>query len=285
MDTTAYNFFGMDADRQENDPPMNATFLTAEIPPELESEMLRMQTESESLLKKAGLPLPLTIMKFICWFGWLVVLLGTLKSDVSFIEGYRNAPALHWGGVICFFLWLGLFLYGRKRMKQIDKSTDLAEHVQDTEKLFSGLRQALGVPEDAREMDVLGERYVLKDGKPRHKDAGLTQYLNFSMAAFVHNSSLCLADTVQRWEIPLSSLRSMTLVKKRVSFPEWHKDEPFNSKKYKPYKITSNSYGHFFSYYYRIEIRDIRGDFCLLIPHFDGEVFTELTHIRPEENQ
>ncbi len=285
METTAYNFFGMDADRQESDPPMNAAFLTAEIPPELESEMMRMQTESESFLKKAELPLPFGILKFICWLGWLMILAGVLKSGVSFMEGYHNASALYWGGILCFIIWLILFLYGRRRMKQIDKSSDLASHIQDSEKLLSDLRQALGVPEDALEMDVFGERYVMKNGKPQHKNAGLTQYLNINVAAFVNDSNLCLADTMQRWEIPLSSIRSMTLVKKRVSFPEWHKDEPFNSKKYKPYKITSNSYGHFFSHYYRVEIRDIRGDFCLLIPHFDGEVFTELTHIRLDENK
>ncbi|MBQ8010986.1 MAG: hypothetical protein IJ265_05495 [Oscillospiraceae bacterium] len=284
MESTSFNFFGVNIE-QEDDKPDCAAFQTAEIPPELESEMMRMQTESESFLKKADLPLPLIIVKIICWFGWFVVLIGTLKSDVSFMEGYRNAPVLHWIGVVCFILWLGLFLYGRNRMKQMNKSTELAEHIQDSEKLFSDLRQALGVPEDALEMDVLGERYVLKDGKPHHKDAGLTKYLNISMAAFVRDGNLCLADTMQRWEIPLSSIRSMTLIKKRISFPEWHKDEPFNSPKYKPYKITSNSYGHFFSYYYRIEIRDTRGDFHLLIPHFDGEVFTELTHIRPEESK
>lgn len=282
MESTSLNFFGMNID-QEGDTPDCAAFLTAEIPPELESQMMQMQTESETLLKKASLPLPLAILKTICWFGWIIVLLGILKSDVSFMEGYRNAPALYWGGVACFLLWLGMFLYGRKRMKQIDKSSDLAEHIEDSEKLFSDLRQSLRVPEEALEMDVLSERYVMKNGKPRHKDAGLTQYLNISMAAFVHDNHLCLADTMQRWEIPLSSIRSMTLVKKRVSFPEWHKDEPFNSPKYKPYKITSNNYGHFFSYYYRIEISDIRGDFYLLIPHFDGEVFTDLTHIRPHE--
>ncbi len=282
METTMTNFFGMNIE-QEDDRPDCAAFLTAEIPPELESQMMQMQTESETFLKKADLPLPLTIVRIVCWFGWIVVLLGILKSDVSFMEGYHNAPALHWGGVACFLLWLSLFLYRRKRMKQIDKSSDLAAHIQESENLFFELRESLGVPKDALEMDVLGERYVIKNGKPRHKDAGLTQYLNINMAAFLHDNNLCLADTMQRWEIPLSSIRSMTLVKKRVSFPEWHKDEPFNSPKYKPYKITSNSYGHFFSYYYRIEIRDIRGDFYLLIPHFDGEVFTELTHIRPEE--
>ncbi len=283
MQENAFNFFGMNIE-QEGDTPECAAFQTAEIPPELESKLMQIQTDGERLVKKADLPLSLNIMKIFSWFGWIVVLLGTLKSDVSFMEGYRNAPALHWGGVICFFLWLGLYLYGRRRMKQISKSTALSEHIQDTEELFSDLRQALAVPEDAREMDVLGERYVLKNGKPRHKDTGLTQYVNISMAAFVHDGNLCLADTVQRWEIPLSSIRSMTLIKKRVSIPEWHKDEPSNSKKYKPYKITTNSFGHFFSYYYRIEICDIRGDFFLLVPHFDGEVFTELTHIRPEEN-
>ncbi len=284
MEPISTNLFGMNIGR-EDDRPDCAAFLTVEIPPELEAEVMRMQTESETLLKKAELPLWLTIFRIVCCFGWIVVLLGTLKSDVSFAEGYRNAPALHWGGVVCFLLWLGLFLYGRRRMKQIANSSDLASHIQDSEKLFSDLRQALGVPEDALEMDVLGESYVMKNGKPRHKDAGLTKYININMAAFVQDGNLCLADTMQRWEIPLSSIRSMTLVKKRVSFPEWHKDEPFDSPKYKPYKITTNSYGHVFSYYYRIEISDIRGDFCLLVPYFDGEVFTDLTHIRPDENK
>lgn len=131
-------------------------------------------------------------------------------------------------------------------------------------------------------MNVLAERYVIKDGKPKRKDIGLTQYVNLSMFAYINGDQLCLDDASSVWEIPLSSIRSIELVKKRVSFPDWTKPEPYDSKSYKPYKITTNQFGHYFARYYCVEISDIRGDFYLLIPEYDGNTFMELMKIHIE---
>ncbi len=286
METTMTNFFGLNITKgQEGTELDGAAFQTAAAPPELEAEFTRLQTQDEQFKKQAALPMPLSILKFLCWFGWVIILASILKSDVSLAEGYHNAPAVFWICAICFIVWLILFLYGKKRMKKVEKTPDLAEHFQDSDELIARLRQSLGIPFAAKEIDVLAERYVMHDGKPKHKSSGMVDYINLNMSAYTEKGNLCLADIHQRWEIPLTSIRSMTLVKKRVSFPEWHKDEPIGSAKYKPYKVTNNNYGHYFAHYYRIEIRDIRGDFYLLIPNFDGEVFTELTHIKPEEIQ
>lgn len=277
------NFFGFNVTKgQESDEMDSIVFVTRTVSAEESEKLAQFQQENEQLEKKASLPVGLRVLKGICWFVWLIVLLGILKSDVSFVQGYRNAPILHWVCGFCFIIWLALVIYGRVLMKQTVNTAEFSEHMAHADKLAQDVRRALDVPENAESIDILAEQYIMKNGEPKHRDSGLVAYINYDMFIFERNGNLCLADTEHIWEIPLSSLSSMTLEKKRYSYPEWHKSEPPSSKKYKPYKITTNSYGHYFSRCYRIIISDVRGEFYLLIPEYDGELFTSVTHLHTE---
>ncbi len=260
-----------------------AVFVTRTLSDEQNAALDRLAENNTNILVQGQLPLPLRIVKGIALFGFWIILLSILKADVSLAQGYRNAPGLYWAVPICLAVWLILFLIGRQRMKRLAADPSLQEHIDIAENLTQMARGVLGIPEDAQSIDVLAERYVLKNGEVVHKDFNMTNYLNLDLFIFYEDGNLCLADLRQRMDIPLHSIRSMRLEKKRKSFPEWHKDEPSNSPKYKPYKITANQYGHVFSKYYRVEISDAKGEFYLLIPEYDAEIFTEITHIRPDE--
>ncbi len=280
------NLFGWNMTKGQNVGNVDgAVFLTRTLSDEQNAALDSFQNSNEDFVKKSKLPLPLRIVQGICLFGWWIILIGILKADVSFAEGYRNAPGLYWALPICFVLWLVLFMLGKYCQKQLAQDDALKEHFENAESLTQMARNALGIPEDAQNIDVLAERYVLKDGEIKHKDFNMTNFLNLDLFIFYEDGNLCLADLRQRLDIPLRSLHTMRLEKKKKSFPEWHKSEPSNAPKYKPFKIAVNQYGHVFSRYYRVDISDVKGEFYLLIPEYDGDVFTEVTHIHPETRE
>ncbi len=259
-----------------------AVFLTRTLSEEQNAALDRLVENNTKINVQAQLPLPLRIAKGIACFGFWIILLSILKADVSLAEGYRNAPGFYWAIPVCLVVWLTLFFVGRHRLKRLAADPALQEHIDIAENLTNMAREALGIPDDAKSIDVWAERYVIKDGEAKHKEFGMTNYLNLDVFIFYEDGNLCLADLRQRLDIPLRSVHSMRLEKKRKSFPEWHKEESYDDPKFKPFKLTTNQFDHIFSRYYRVEISDAKGEFYLLIPEFDGETFTEITQIRPE---
>ena len=90
-----------------------------------------------------------------------------------------------------------------------------------------------------------------------------------------------MADIHNVWEIPLTSFRSVKLEKKRTSIPGWIKPESYKSGQYKMYKIKEDNFHYIHCRYYRAEVGDERGEFFLLVPEYDGELFLNLIRLRP----
>ncbi|MBR1393265.1 MAG: hypothetical protein IJ561_05460 [Ruminococcus sp.] len=280
------NLFGLNVtDNKENTVLDGEVFCTDRISSGQEAEIGSFLEEEMKLEKQGSLPTFLSVIKGICLFVWVITLIGTLNAladGTSLSQGHKNAPVLDWVGIICFAVWLVLQIVSVLRRKKTKATPEYQQSSENGENLLQSIRETLGIPDDAQKIDVLAERYVMKDGKPKRKAVGLTEFDNIPMFTYIKDGRLCLADTSSVWEIPLSSLRSMELIKKRASFPDWTKPEPYDSKTYKPYKITTNQFGYF-AKYYRVEIRDLRGDFYLLIPEYDGMTFSDIAKLRIEE--
>lgn len=272
------NFFGYNiTDNKENTRIDGEIFTTNTITAEQNIEMKQVLETEENLRKKHDLPLSLDIIKSICLLVWITVLAGLISAR-SFAEGYRNAPVLSWIGLMCFIVWLPLFCIGKARKNRTEKVT-VEQHIEKIDDLLNKAKQSFGVPQDADRIDVFAEYYVIKNGKPKHKIYGMADFINLQMFAFVRGGNLCLANMEWLGEIPLSSFRSITLSKKITRLLWWNKSEPINSEKYKPYKIRRNQLGQYFVRYYRVEIVDLKGEFYLLIPEYDGEIFMRLTNL------
>lgn len=278
-----YNFFGVDVTKGGSSHAFaGAEFTLRSASPEQEQALSELESEREALEQKSTLPAPFGLAKFLIWLVWVILFCGIIQGG-DFAGGYRRVPALYWLCGICFVIWLLLFLWEKRRQKRTAGSAESDAYTERGESLLQNAQETLGIPADAVSIDVLGEHYtVKKDGSLHHKSIGLAEYLNADLWAFVCDGNLYLADISTVWEIPLTSLRSITREKKRYNFPNWNKAEAYHSAKYKPYQITTNQFGQYFARCYRVEIADVRGEFYLLIPEYDGEAFMALTHLHPE---
>ena len=154
--------------------------------------------------------------------------------------------------------------------------------MQDVDKLTLQAKQELHIPENALDMDLLMCAYKMKGDELKRVDWGLTSHLNQEFFVWTEKNMFCLGLLDKVWEIPLDSFQSATLSKEKASFTQWHKDKPPTDKLYKPYKITVNNYEHIFCKYYIVKIEDVRGEFVLLVPVFEWDIFSELTGVKPE---
>lgn len=282
------NFFGINiTDNKRNTDIDGNIFVTNTITAEQNAEIVQLIDTDKYFEKKRELPLFFWVLRSVCQAVWMVISMAIIKAwgeGTGFVQGYKNAPELYFAGLISFIVWLALFCIGKIRKNKAENTINFKQYIETADTLLYNVRQSLEIPDDADSIDVFAERYIIKNNEIKHKNFGMTAFDNIQMFVFVRDGNLCLADTGALWEIPLSSLRSITLIKKRRNFPEWNKSEPIISEKYKPYRITTNQFGHHFVRYYRVEIIDIRGEFYMLIPEYDGKLFMELTKLRSTDN-
>lgn len=261
------------------------TFLIRQIDAQKQTEWENFAQNYAQLEQNMELPLPAKILQFICTMGLAITGTGILSSDNQ-AESYRRIPWIYWLCGVFLVCCIVLYIWRKTREKHAVGSPEHDTLNTQAETLLQQTRQALGIPDDALELDVLAEKFIRKDGKPKHKSLdGFNDYQNLDLYVYVQNGTLYLADVECVWAIPCTSLRSMERIKQRCSFPKWNKQEPPDSKTYKRFKITTNQFGTLFAHCYRVEIADAKGDFYLLIPDYDAESFTALTGLRPNTEE
>lgn len=281
------NFFGFDVTKDAKaDEIAGSAFQVRTLSEGMEAEVNAAREKLDQLEEQISLPPLLGIVKTFSGLAFFLILCSTLNAGI--VTALQNAWWLELIGLACLMIWIVLTVKTWKLQKNVKMPEHFQEQMEDT---LWRARQELwatenidALLENAENFDILAETYVVKNDKPVRKDMGLTMYANLETCAYVEGGTLYLSDVETLWGIPTASLRSITLVKKRVSFPEWNKTEPYNAKCYKPFKITTNQFGHYFSYYYKVEISDAKGEFYLLIPEYDGEIFMQLTKLRPMDS-
>ncbi|MDE6774996.1 MAG: hypothetical protein K2J37_01625, partial [Ruminococcus sp.] len=245
------NLFGINISDSENISTFDGEiFITDTIPPYIERKLDDSYEQREQFEKKASLPVLLSIMKTISLFCGICITAGILQSDVSFSEGYKNAPELFWAAPVCWIIFVILVLFGRSRVKKTAESEEFVNHMESTINAVKEAKEYLKIPDDAQEIDVLMFQYTEKDGKIKQKNFYASSHINQFVKIYTKNNFLCISDIRIVLEIPLSSLKNACIQKKKASFPNWNKEVPFNAPEYKRYKITSNNQGTYYSKYY-----------------------------------
>ncbi len=278
------NFFGLNVTKKAAAEAFDGmAFCVRTASPEQNDEVDRFRRRNEEFERNTAFPLPLRIIHFLSKLITFILIVSIIRADVSFTEGYRNAPYFYWIALISVLVWIGMFLYRRQYLKEKQAETEeqFNAHIANAELIYRRTMQHLSIPEDAASMDALAEHYVIKHGKPKHKNVGVGGYFNLDMFAYRENNCLYLANLENVLEIPLSSLHSMTMEKKKYCIFPWNKQEPPFSERYAPYKIVNNQFDQYFVRCCRIEILDARGEFFLLIPEYEVPLFTQLTGLSP----
>lgn len=278
------NLFGVDiTENEENLYQDGEIFITKRIPSDLELRFDRASEQDTGFEKSATFPLWLTIIKYILIIGAVSFALGIFKGNVSFAEGYKNAPWVYWITPLLWIAVIALIVFEMLKAKKIYSSEDFSGHIENIISIIQEAEQYLEIPENSSEIDVLFFRYMKKDGEIKRKDFPLFSHINLSHKAYVKNDNLCLSNLRYVMEIPLQSVKSIHMEKKKAHFPNWNKSEPFNSKEYRQFKVTCNNQGTYFAKYYSVQIQDIKGDFEFYVPNYDIDKICSLTGLNTEE--
>ncbi len=254
-------FLGIDMTRNKKSEAYNGEEFMVATPSYTLSRALDESTQSvEELLEQAKLPLPLRILDIICAIiAGLVFVLElrlflNMEEEISLRQAYENAPWLFIIGTICQVVFILLTVVNHFRSKKILNSRESQETEEDFTQTATAVFDELSVPENACDLDVLSFRYHMKNGQPVMKERLLetAPYTSLVYRAFVKQDTLYLADLQSKYAFPLSQLRAIHTVEKKIITDGWNKEEKLTHEKYKAYKLREDDYGNLYVRSYHI---------------------------------
>lgn len=221
-------------------------------------------------------------LKTVCSWITLIVFIGTIRAlrNVTIAEAFENAPFIFWlmGG--CGVVWLVLTYLTNRKAKAVMAGEDFNMSTRRLESEIDRVFRELQVPEDAKEVDVVQLTYRWKNGTVKISTTGseTTPYTNVSLRVFRREDVLCLADLENRYELPISAMRRLKMVKKPLVIQGWNKEEKLNDPFYKPYKLTMDNYERVHTKSYGLlELNHDGVDWALWLPPYELNYISALT--------
>ena len=243
---------------------------------------------AEELIEEAKLPLPMRLLRVISGFIALIIGGGILGAtlEIGIAQAYSNSPELFWLFFGSIILWGIIMLATKKKEKTVLNEEKVDSMVDEIKSNVTELYTELNVPDDASTVDLILFRYKLKNGEIKPDAMALmpTAYINVEARIFVRDAALCISDVETLYAIPLDSIRCIRRIDKRISVPNWNKEEGFKEGKYKQYKMTANNMGCiFFKPYYILEFEHNGEEWGLYFPPYDLAEYERVTGIRATE--
>ena len=221
-------------------------------------------------------------LKTVCSWITLIVFLSTIRAlrNVTIAEAFENAPFIFWlmGG--CGIVWLVLTILTNRKAKTVMAGEDFNMSTRRLEGEIDRVFRELQVPEDAKQLDVVQLTYRWKNGTVKISTTGseTTPYTNVSLRVFRREDVLCLADLENRYELPISAMRRLKMVKKPLVIQGWNKEEKLNDPFYKPYKLTMDNYERVHTKSYGLlELNHDGVDWALWLPPYELNYISALT--------
>ena len=219
-----------------------------------------------------------TVCSWITLFGFL----STIRAlrNVTIAEAFENAPFIFWlmGG--CGVVWLVLTYLTNRKAKNVMAGEGFGQSTRRLEGEIDRVFRELQVPEDAKQVDVVQLTYRWKNGTVKISTTGseTTPYTNVSLRVFRREDVLCLADLENRYELPISAMRRLKMVKKPLVIQGWNKEEKLNDPFYKPYKLTMDNYERVHTKSYGLlELNHDGVDWALWLPPYELNYISALT--------
>ncbi len=272
-------FLGIDLTQNKKNEQLNgAEFLVQTTSSALSKSLEASTDKAEKTIEKSKLPLPLRVIQGICGVAALLIISGILKADVSFAEGYRNAPGLFWAAGVCGAVGVILWLCGKQKAKAVLDTDESAQTFSHLDSATNAVYVEFDVPYDAKDIDVLSFFYKIKDGEVKVQEKGIQifQYLNPTFKIFTDDQHLYLVNLEGKYAFPLSSIVKIHTVKKHMRIAGWNKEEMYNEGIYKQYKLTRDNYGCIHCKQYHIlEINHQGESYGIYIPCYELPILEE----------
>lgn len=279
-------FYGVDLTTDKKNEQLNGCkFLVQEPTLALATSLDNSAEQALEHINCANLPRFFIILQMLCGLAALIAVGGILSSEVSMAQAYRNAPWIFWTGGICAVVWGILSVLEHLKAKSVlgtDDSTYIMSHLHAASQ---AIYTELGVPTDAKDVDLLTFSYKVKDGTIKVKETGMqiAPYSNPEFKAFADNDHLYLVNLEGRYAFPLSAITAIRTVKKTIRIEGWNKEVACNKGIYKSYKLRKDDWGCIHCKCCHIIELHHCGEICgIYIPSYELPVFEQLTGRKAE---
>ena len=279
-------FYGIDrTENKKNTFREGDCFIAASTSRAVSSAMERAAEGAAVQLRKSKLPFPLGGIRTVCGWAAALLLFSIIRAlrSVTLLEGYENAPFLFWLTGICGAVWLVLTVIGAVIRKNVQATEDFTVAVKRVEDQVDAAFRELGVPADAKDVDVIAISHRWKNGKLKPVAYGLetSERTTEPFKVFLREDRLCFATPEHRYEFDRAELQVLRSVKKHIYSKGWNKEEDYDEGFYKPYKLTVDNYGriHMRSYgLLELEHEGIR--WAIWLPPYELNYISALTGLK-----
>lgn len=240
-------FLGIDITiNAENEVKNGDELLTKTTPPELLKKLDGATNRMSKVVKKAELPGFLQVIHFITGLLAFIFGIGVVGSFITgnFMKGFRNEPWLYITCGVCAVIWGILTLIGSKKKKKVYSAAESHRAKDDALSAFDEILSYLGVPADAKEIDILCCKYKIENGLPKVHDVPVQpNFINLNYKIYKDAEKLYLANPQGKYAFSLNSLRTIRTIGEAATIPHWYKEKSETSEEYKPYGFFKNRFG------------------------------------------
>ena len=246
-------------------------FLYKSIPEELTKEVADLRAECDEYEKKAQPPLWFKILQgllLIVAFVCTILVVVQNKSLVDMIA--TDLPLVIVAGVSMVGLVTVLFI-NRQKEKKFTKTEEFRSLIAKGDQLVVKIREALGIPAGAKELDVLAQPYKVVDGVKVKSEK--FDYLPLSNFVFVNGEGkLCVSDLERVYAVDKKDITKISYVNGTILLSRWTKETAIKDAIYKEYDLKKASSGMVsVCGFYAFEIQDEKNKFFLAVAPYDAK--------------
>ncbi len=256
-------------------------FITASVPEEKRAQMDAKADELQRAINGAKMPGWMVMLRSIAGFAALIMAMNlmqvAMEKGFSAIFGSDHIT----GTIICLgavAIWFYLNRESKLRMQKLENDPELKKKNAELEVEIAMLMHEMGVPADAKDMDILVFNYKMKDGVavPTSPMMLPSILMNFECKAFIKDDTLCLADSDSVYSFSMQDL-ILRKVANKITVYSWNKEDAPTDAKYATYGISINKMGMAsMPYHYILEINREGETYGLYIPGYEAETLREL---------
>lgn len=237
--------------------------------------------QEEKIIMDAELPGWLSFLKWLGEIVFFIMVGGFAKSGAS-LENIYNPPGMFWAAVIGGLVWLVLWLVEKHRKRSLSTSKERSAIRQRTKKALQACHDALDVPENAAEVDVLAIHYRQRDGEIKPVKSG-GEFSNTPVYMWRKGDALCIADASVRMEIPLSCMTGLASRRGTVRLDDWNKRRSW--RQYKAQGVYAGKQGIFVKSYCILSMQYRGETYQLWLPGHEKDIIEKLTGCQAVEQR
>ena len=285
-------FLGVNlTENKKNTTPNGLDLMVHKPSEELAAALQSSKTKLDYNEKKTQLPLILRIVKIFCWIVGVAFLLGILKAatdedPIPLSEILQTMPELVVTGLIFIAIAAILFYLGKRKAESVIGSGDVTSTLNHLKTTGDTILADLGVPENARNVDILMFFYKEKNGEPKLTVKGNQNfwYMNMQFKIFADPQTFYLANVEGKFAFSRSDVKRIKMINKRATMNDWNKDYPFDDERYKKYGLKMDQYGViYFKPCYILELEINGEEWGIYFPSYELPLFEALTGLKPVE--